>query len=357
MKKFILSLFLTLGIFMASNAQIATSSTNFMDNWYAGVGAGVATPLTFNKIFPVNPMGHLVLGKQFDPIFGAEIEGDVWFGSNSTQLFDANHNRITNRFDHPYAHNAIRGVGVGLFGTTNITNILYPYFNKPHKAELFVRGGVDYAHAYIPHRKDNNAFGIKTGAAVRFNLNDANALQVGADVLWKISNNGDQLQFNKNRAQLEPRVTFVHKFKTSNGTHNFKTYDIAYYEAKIKELENRRPPRPNVVEKTIVREIIHNTGNPFFVPFAFNSSELDNNSKDILDRLVKHIGENSIVNVFGYSSFEDSSNPEYNKILSEQRAKAVADYLSNKGVKINKLEGMGANTRTSQRCVIISLFK
>lgn len=357
MKKFILTLFLTLGIFLAGYAQTAIGGSKFTDNWYTGVGVGVATPLTLNKVFPLNTVGHLVVGKQFDPIFGAEVEGDVWFGSNSKQLFDVNHNRITNRFDHPYAHNFVRGVGIGLFGTANITNILYPYAGNPHKAELFLKGGIDYAHAYIPHRKDNNAFGIKTGAFVRCNLSNANSLQFGADVLWKVSNNGDQLQFNKNRAQLEPKVTFIHKFKTSNGTHNFKTYDIGYYEAKIKALENRRPPRPNVVEKTIVREIIHNTGNPFFVPFAFNSSELDNNSKDILDKLVKHIGENSIVNVFGYSSFEDSSNPEYNKILSEQRAKTVADYLSNKGVKINKLEGMGANSRTSQRCVIISLFK
>lgn len=351
MKKFILMFFLVLGMVSAS-AQTAISGTSFTDNWYGGVGVGAATPLSFNKMFPLNTMGHLVIGKQFDPIFGAEVEGDVWFGSNSKQLFDSEHNRITNRFDHPYAHNFVRGVGIGLFGTVNVTNILYPYSNGPHKAELFVKGGIDYAHAYIPHRKDNNAFGVKTGAFVRCNLNDANALQFGADVLWKISNNGDQLQFNKNRAQLEPKITFIHKFKTSNKTHNFKTYDIGYYEAKIKALEGRKP---EVVEKTIVKEIIHDTGNPFWVPFAFNSSELNDTS--ILDNLIKNIGNNSIVDVFGYASYEDSSNPEYNKILSEQRAKVVADYLADKGIKINKFEGMGANSKTSQRCVIISLFK
>lgn len=350
MKKIILVVLLTLGVLSANAQNVAISGNKLTDNWYFGVGVGAATPLSFNKVFPLNTIGHIVVGKQFDPIFGAEVEGDVWFGSNSKQLFDATHTRITNRFDRPYAHNFVRGVGVGLFGTANITNMLYTY-TKPHKAELFLKGGIDYAHAYIPYRKDNNAFGAKTGAFVRFNVNDANALQLGADVLWKLSNNGHPMEFNANRAQVEVKFTYVYKFKTSNGTHNFKVYDIDAYEQKIKELQNVKPVP--VRSRTIVKEIYQVKREGIWVPFAFNAADLDADAKSYLDKVAPELKGKIVVN--GYASYEDSSNPEYNKTLSLKRAEAVASYLKDKGVEVENTIGFGANSKTSQRCVIIEL--
>ena len=46
MKKFILALFLSLGVFLAGYAQTAISGSKFTDNTYVGVGVGAATPLT-----------------------------------------------------------------------------------------------------------------------------------------------------------------------------------------------------------------------------------------------------------------------------------------------------------------------
>lgn len=348
MKKIILLLLLTLGVLSVNAQNVAISGNKLTDNWYFGVGVGAATPLSFNKVFPLNTIGHIVVGKQFDPIFGAEVEGDIWFGSNSKQLFDVNHNRITNRFDHPYAHNFVRGVGVGLFGTANITNMLYTY-TKPHKAELFLKGGIDYACAFIPNRKNNNAFGVKTGTFVRFNLNDANALQLGADVLWKLSNNGHPMEFNANRSQLEVKVAYIYKFKTSNGSHNFKTYNIDAYEQKIKELQSVKPVP--VKPRTVFKEVYQVKREGIWVPFAFNTATLDEEAKAYLDKVASELKEN--VTVKGYASYEDSSNPEYNKTLSLKRAEAVANYLKDKNVKIKDIIGLGANSKTSQRCVII----
>ncbi len=75
------------------------------------------------------------------------------------------------------------------------------------------------------------------------------------------------------------------------------------------------------------------------IQFAFNSSELDLNSKKILQRLMEQIlaTKNPAVEIHGYS--DSVGDAAYNQFLSEQRARAVRDYL----FSARRLAGVSVN--------------
>ena len=62
MKKFILTMVITLMMAFTANAQIATENAKVFDNTYVGVEAGVHTPLNFNSVFPLNTVAGVKLG-------------------------------------------------------------------------------------------------------------------------------------------------------------------------------------------------------------------------------------------------------------------------------------------------------
>ncbi len=103
---FMMAVFTAIGM----NAQIATENSKLSDNIYATISGGVATPLDFNKPFPVNPIVTIAVGKEITPLFGFEIEGTAWFGSHAggTHKFGFPH------FDSNDSHNAVRGSYVGI---------------------------------------------------------------------------------------------------------------------------------------------------------------------------------------------------------------------------------------------------
>lgn len=75
--------------------------------------------------------------------------------------------------------------------------------------------------------------------------------------------------------------------------------------------------------------------------FEFGKSELNRKSQNELDRLVKIMEENESIKLklIGYT--DSIGNSENNLILSENRAKAVYNYLVNKGISKNRLEYIG----------------
>jgi type IX secretion system PorP/SprF family membrane protein len=79
------------------------------------------------------------------------------------------------------------------------------------------------------------------------------------------------------------------------------------------------------------------------VYFETNSSGLKKESNVQLDRVVKYLNDNptSKINIFGHTDFVASE--DYNKWLSERRAKSVYDYLVGKGVSKDRLtfKGLG----------------
>ena len=352
MKKLIFMMLMAFSAIVV-NAQTTVQSSKILDNVYVGVDGGVATPLTFDNIFPLNGTATLRVGKQFTPVWGAEVEGTAWFGSNSDYGY-------ANRFDG-VNHNVVRGSYVGVNGTVNLTNLFWEYKGTPRLFEVSTVLGTGWVHTFIPNLSDKhrNYLGVKTGLDLAFNLGKtkAHTVSLRPAVLWNVSQPGNcvnGLAFNKLGAQLYVGVGYTYHFKTSNGTHHFKTYDIGAYEATIARLNEELAKKPKEVEVIkYVDRIVNNNYNgtvvngDTYVLFAWNSAELDATAKATLDKI------SGTVKVVAYASPEGTES--YNKELSQRRANVVADYLRGKGVTVTEAYGAGVNGNTSNRVAIVTV--
>ena len=166
------------------NAQTAVQTSKVLDNTYFGIEGGVATPLDFDHVFPLNSTASLHFGKWFTPVVGAEVEGTAWFGSHI-------YGGAQERFDTYGTHNAFRGLYVGVNGLVNLTNLLCGYNGTPRKFELSAVAGTGWIHTFTPNQSDkaNNELGVKTGLDFAFNLGKekAHTISVRPAVLWNVT--------------------------------------------------------------------------------------------------------------------------------------------------------------------------
>lgn len=343
MKKFILSLMLMFSMVMGVSAQTAIETPKFFDNWYVGVNAGATTNLEFNKVFPVNATVGAVLGKEFTPVFGAQFEGVTWLG-------DAN---------FANSHTAFKAIDLGVNGTVNFSNLFFGYLGTPRKFEVSGVAGIGWLHIYGDHnldgtygREDNDEFIAKTAVNLAWNLGKTRShqLYVQPGIYWNLTNGPhDYVHFNSKHAQVGVSVGYVYKFKTSNGTHNFKTYDVGAMMDEIARLNDALAKRPNVVVKEVVREVEKTqvVADNVVVFFAQNSAELTDEAKTVLDAVT------GTVDIVASASPEGTK--DYNQTLSERRAEVVANYLRNRNVNVNTVTGVGVTGDASGRVAIIKV--
>jgi hypothetical protein len=343
MKKIIFILTLLLSAFTV-NAQTTVQTSKLLDNTYVGVQAGVNTPLSFNQMFPVNEYAGIRVGKNLTPVFGLNVDAGVTFNDHA--------NGHTNGFvNHFASHAAVNTVNVGLNGTVNLMNLFGSYKSSPRLFEVSTVTGLGWSHIYnkttgITNTLDDDELVAKTGADFAFNLGKKKAWQIYAEpsVVWNLTNRTtDNVRFNKDHAYLQLLVGVNYKFKTSNGTHNFKVYDIAAMNEEINSLRSKLAKKPKEVVKTVTNTVDNRT---FVIFFAQNSDELTPTAKEVLDKI------SGTVDVTGFASPEGTS--EYNLKLSERRANAVANYLKNKGVTVDVVTGLGVQGKATNRVVIVN---
>lgn len=360
MKKFILTMIIALMMVFSANAQIATENSKLLDNTYAGVEVGVTTPLNFNSVFPLNTAVGVKLGKELTPVFGLEVEGFAMLGNNvyrygfngsipTDGAFNVHKNGSVNTF--------VKATNVGLNGVINWSNLLFGYKGIPRFFEVKSNTGIGWLHyfgtytpdfaigGYVPANR-KNILTAKTAVDFAFNLgtNKAHTITVSPGIYWNL-NAVDNIKFNKNYAQLAVMVGYTYHFKTSNGTHHFKTYDVGAMIDEINHLNDELAKKPTEVEVVkYIDRVVNNYNGPVtnnanatdaYVFFAFNSAELDARAKAELDKL----GQNGVYDIIGFASNE--GNAKYNKALSQRRADAVKAYLEGRGCKINSAEGKG----------------
>ena len=76
--------------------------------------------------------------------------------------------------------------------------------------------------------------------------------------------------------------------------------------------------------------------------FPLNSSKLTAEAREKLDKVVPILDENSWITKTSIDGYCDSSGPkQYNRVLSERRAKTVYDYMKNKGVDESRMRYEG----------------
>ena len=364
MKKFIFSLVIAMMTVFSVNAQTAIETPKTFDNVYVSVNGGVATPLNMSKVFPVNPVAGISVGKWFTPVFGAEVEGNAWFGSHATYGFNDRVNftpTVNADGSVTQSYNTVRGLYVGTNGLVNLTNLFKGYKGAPRAFEVTAVTGLGWIHGFRPNLEDryNNHLGAKTGLDFGFNFgkNKAHTFSIRPAVLWNLSEPGNsvgKLAFNSKGAQIYLGAAYTYRFKTSNGTHNFKTYDVGAMTDELNRLNAELAKKPKEVIKRV--EVIKDHVQPveltYVVQFAQNSSLLTDENMRVLDR----IPVNAKVKVVGTASVEGSE--AYNTKLSEDRANAVAQYLRDKRVNVVSVQGIGeSNGETSNRLVIVTLTR
>ena len=375
MKKFILTMIIALMMVFSANAQIATENSKLFDNTYAGVEVGVTTPLNFNSVFPLNTVVGVKLGKELTPVFGLEVEGFAMLGNNvyrygfngsipTDGAFNVHKNGSVNTF--------IKATNVGLNGVINWSNLLFGYKGTPRFFEVKTNTGIGWLHyfgtytpkfeigGYVPADR-KNILTAKTAVDLAFNLGakKAHTITVSPGIYWNL-HKIDAIQFTKKGAQLALNLSYIYHFKTSNGTHAFKTYDVGAMIGEIDRLNTELAKKPAEVEVIkYVDRTVNNYNAPVtnavgnvtdaYVFFAYDSAELDERAKAELDK----IGQNGIYRVDAWASNEGST--EYNLALSQRRANAVKAYLENRGCKIDAVEGHGVQFgNTTGRVAVVS---
>ena len=334
MKKILMIFILCLSVLFA-NAQIATENSKILDNTYVGIETGVTTPLNFNSMLPLNTVVGLKLGKELTPVFGLEAEGQVFFNDNNV-------GRWTDTF--------VKGTNIGLNGTMNFNNLFSEYRGTPRFFEIKANVGLGWLH-YL--NAGSNDLLAKTALDFNFNFGKSkqHTLMLSPGIYWNLTGN-HKMAFDKNYAQLSVFASYVYHFKTSNGTHHFKTYDVGAMMDEINRLNDELSKKPTTVVKEVVRTVetpvtIETIGDTYIF-FAKNSSELSNESKELLNKV------KGSVNIIASASPEGTK--EYNQQLSEKRAEEVAKYLTSKGVKVITYKGIGCVNETSNRVAIIKII-
>lgn len=352
MKKLILMMAVMLCA-LTANAQIAYEKAKAFDNTYVGVHAGVTTPLALDNIFPLNANVGITLGKDLNTVFGVQAEGTVWVGSHRDDIGD--YGWI--HWDREFQHNTIRALYAGLNGTANLTNALKGYQGTPRAFEVTAVAGVGFGRYFNANASDDNFLAAKTALDFAFNLGNkkAHSIVIEPGIYWQINNNG-KWSFDKRFAQLGVQIGYIYHFKTSNGTHSFKTYDVGAMIGEIDRLNEELAKKPKEIEVIKYVEVVKTDtvktagvqikGNTAYVMFAQGSSQLTDEAKDVLNGIA------GTVTVKATASPEGA--PAYNQRLSEKRAAVVADYLTKNGVKVASYEGLGVQGKASNRVAIVT---
>lgn len=338
MKKFLFIIVAFMSVLVA-NAQIAVESQKALDNTYIGIEGGVFTPTSFNSVFPLNGTAGIKLGKNFTPVYGMNIEGMSWFGSASD-----NQSRFSYR-------NVVRATTVGVNLTMDVTNFSY---NPDRKFHVVLENGIGWLHAFNSNASDYNDLYVKNSVLFVWAPTQSWNFYAGPAIYWNMTKHRD-IQFNKNLSQLGINVGVTYHFKTSNGTHSFRKYNIGAMNAEINTLraenESLMNRTPEVVTDTIYKERviteIRYLPSTYVIFFAKGSAELSDCS--ILDSIPLDV----TVDIKATASPEGSA--KFNQKLSEKRAEVVSNYLSKRGVKVNSCKGLGVTGSTSNRVAIVTI--
>ena len=355
MKKFLIALsVLAMGI-TSAQAQIAYEKAKPFDNVYLGIEGGVMGPMNFKHFTPLNAAAGLKLGKNFSPVWGANLEGLAFFGDNRWQ---------TGSLGFSHSHTVVRAINLGLNGTLNFTNLFCEY-NPDRRFEVGAEAGIGYWITYgdkhiiqTQNYGDDTELTAKTGLTFAYNLGENRAWQLYAEpaIIWNLTHGpGDAIQFGKQAAQLGLFVGLNYKFKTSNGTHNFKVWNVGELNDEINSLRDQLNAKPKEVVKEVIKEVVKEVpaqqtlciDNLVFVTFAQGKYILTNEAKKALD----DVKEGRHVQIVGTASPEGPK--DLNQRLSQNRADVVAKYLQGRGVIVDEAKGAGVQGVTSNRLAVV----
>lgn len=356
MKKFIFMI-AALMTLLVSNVNAQYEGNELTDNWAVGVNAGVHTPLKNHGMFgDMSPTFALTLTKYFNPVFGFGVEGQTYVNAR-----DQYHSCT-----FPYTTN-ISGLGY-----VNLTNLVFGYVDKPRFLELQAFYGLGWGHVW-KKGSDNDANYLTSKAGAQINLNIGKnriwGIAVRPAVVWDLdglhdgvvvpanrgsfANKDGGTRYNLNHAAFEITAGVFYNFKNSNGKHYMtkaKLYDQAEVDRLNAEINALKARGPEVIVKKEIQYVDRpvNVSTKYVVYFTKGSSEVTEAAKETL----KVIPAGATVNVLGAA--DEVSSVPFNQKLSEQRANAVAKYLTDQGYKVDTVTATGETGEIVARVVVVT---
>ena len=214
------------------SAQRTTVTANkAQDNWYVGINAGVATPMSKYSFDAagdkkagffkgITPEFGIRVGKNLTTVFGLALDVDAYFANKQKGMYGKGKSMVGSK-------TFINGTAFDLMTTWNLMNAFAGYQGQPRTFEVIALVGGGYTRDWA--RKEG---GINAKAAIDF------ALNLGADKEWQVYlepyamlANGWANPFRKSQPAFENekklngmfglKAGVNYKFACSNGTHNF----------------------------------------------------------------------------------------------------------------------------------------
>lgn len=328
----------------------ATAQTVENNGVFSHMNIGVKGGAAYSNIgtiknFDFNALNYnatLEIGKDVTPITGFSLEGIV----------------------NPDFTNGFEVARTDVFGNTkfNLMSLFGGYKGYPRRVEIRTVTGIGWNHNF--NSENPNDIALQAGLEFDFNL--------GKNRNWYItfspmvqSNNILQAQHIKPMVEnadvkanlgVAYRLGRHHNFKIVENSVSEEDYNVLL--GKYNELMNRKPEVDTVYVKKVVKDVVEKVvvkPADMFVNFKIGSSELSNENISTLNSFAKVAIENGCeVRVIG-SADTATGSKERNEQLALDRAKKVAEALTNAGLKSVKVETkLDVNTDTeASRCAII----
>lgn len=359
------------------SAQRTTVTANkAQDNWYVGINAGVATPMSKYSFDAagdkkagffkgITPEFGIRVGKNLTTVFGLALDVDAYFANKQKGMYGKGKSMVGSK-------TFINGTAFDLMTTWNLMNAFAGYQGQPRTFEVIALVGGGYTRDWA--RKEG---GINAKAAIDF------AMNLGADKEWQVYlepyamlANGWANPFRKSQPAFENekklngmfglKAGVNYKFACSNGTHNFaveqlrdqaeidglnaringlrgeldgKDAALAAKDRQIADLQkaldecNAKPKYVKPATATNLQPtVLFRQGKSVIDPAQYAPIEL-------IANYMKH-NPSAKVEIKGYASPEGSA--ELNQKLSEARAQVVKNALIKKyKIAANRLSAKG----------------
>jgi len=386
MKKLFLVMAVAMMTASASAQRTAVTASKAGDNWYIGINAGVATPMSkfsYDKVGDkdagfmkgISPEFGIRVGKNLTTVFGLALDVDAYFGNKQKgNIYGAGKSMLGSK-------TFVNMTNFDLLTTWNLSNAFAGYKGEPRAFELIALVGGGYSRAWAAKEGGINA---KVALDFAFNL--------GADKAWQVYLEPYAMFVNGWNNPFKKAETFYdgkkqggffglkagvnYKFGNSNGTHNFKVEElrdqaeIDGLNAKINELRADNNAKDGKIaadareiadlkaklaacEARPVQTVVEEKENILqpMVIFRQGKATIDAAQYASIEMVAKYMRNHKDAKVIvrGFASPEGKA--ELNQKLSEQRAAAVKNAL----VKRYKIaadritcEGLGATDKISE---------
>ena len=334
------------------------------DNIYIGVGGGLSAMTFYTDIHKhLNPNASLRIGRDFTPVFGLALEGNVY-------LDDKPWNTIGT---------TVKYTNAGAMATVNLSNWIGGYKERPRLFEVEAELGLGWGHAFghsgAAHSRQNDVT-CKTGFAVSWNPGWARAWKIFLEpaMTWNILDGAareEGVQFNHRKSFAQLNIGVCYRFRNSNGKHHITRGGLGSGEryllqSQMKELFLELDSTIQVLgdaqytvdrQEKAIDHLQHVTDSatleaetirrqvailPVMIVFKRGSSEVDKAQEEHLKLIADYMKQhpNVVVQVRGYAT-PDADISDFRR-LAEARAGSVKYLLVKRyGIDANRLLAVG----------------